>query len=261
MSSLKVSVITVVYNGEKTIADTLKSVQRQNYPNIEHIVIDGASTDQTMPIINSCKQRVSVLVSEPDNGIYDAMNKGLALATGDIIGFLNADDFYANDSVVSTIVEYFANDDFLHGTYADLVYVDPEKVERIIRYWRSGEFIHGSFAHAWVPAHPTFYVRRSVYEKHGYFDLDYKIAADQEIMMRLLELHGIKVKYIPEILVKMRMGGATNASFTNIITQNKEILRAAKKNGLHFSKTTFILAKLYSRLPQFFSRPIENDYH
>lgn len=236
------------------LTDCLNSVASQSHNNIEHIVIDGASTDGTLSLLNSKKDQLSILVSESDNGIYDAMNKGIKLAKGNIIGFLNSDDFYANNEVISKVVSEFKKEPSLDACYADLIYVNQSNTSKIVRNFKSSEFKQGLFSKGWCPPHPTFFVRRSVYERYGNFDLNYRIASDVDLMMRFLEIHKIKSLYIPEVWVKMRMGGTTNKNFKNIWAQNQEVLRSFDKNGLSVNLIIFVIYKIFSRFKQFFMR-------
>lgn len=241
------------YNSEKTIRNTLESVANQENVNVEHLLIDGASTDNTVNIIQQYGS-VTKLLSEPDKGIYDAMNKGIALADGDVIGTLNADDFYANDKVLAEVAKVFL-DPSIEACYADLVYVRQNNVNQIVRFWKSKDYEPGLFKSGWMPAHPTFFVRKSVYNKFGDFDLSYKIAADFELLFRFIEKNAIKTQYLPRVLVKMRLGGTTNKNISNIVRQNKEIASILIKQYTNFSTTKFILTKLLNRLLQFFRRP------
>lgn len=245
---MKISVITVCFNAEKTVAQTMRSVAQQSYGSIEHIVVDGASTDGTLAVVERYGQRIAKLVSERDRGIYDAMNKGLALASGEIIGFLNADDVYANSGVLARIAHVF-KDPEVEACYGDLVYVSVDG-RRVVRYWKSKPFEKGSFAHGWCPPHPTFYIRRSALERLGPFDQTFRIAADVEFMMRYLERGGVRSAYIPKVQVRMRMGGVTNRSWRNIVRQNQEIIRALKINGVPFSVGGFLAQKVANRLWQ-----------
>ena len=247
---MKVSIITVTFNSATFINDCLESVRLQNYNNIEHIVIDGGSTDETLDLIKSKYNQSIYLISEPDKGIYDAMNKGINISTGEIIGFLNSDDFYVNNEVISKIVKEFKNDPMLEACYADLIYVHPFKTSKIIRYFKSTIFKSGLFSKGWCPPHPTFFVRRSVYESFGKFDISFKLASDFDLMMRFLEIKKIKSHYIPDVLVKMRIGGITNKNYKNIWLQNIEILNSFDKNGLSVNKIKFFLYKFTSRLHQ-----------
>ncbi len=250
----RVSLITVSYNSAATIGATIDSVLSQDYPELEYIVIDGASADGTGDIIRSYGDRIDRVVIEPDRGIYDAMNKGLRLASGEIIGFINADDFYPHDGVVSRAAREFG-DDGLGACYGDLCYVDPVRTSDVVRYWKSAPFRPGSFRYGWCPPHPTFFVRRRVYERYGGFDERYRIASDIELMMRFLEVHGIRTAYIPEVMVHMRMGGATNRSLRNILRQNLEIWDALKRHDLRPSLVRLAGTKVISRGWQYLSRP------
>lgn len=247
-----VSIITVTLNSKSVLSDCLDSVANQSHNNIEHIVIDGGSTDGTLKLLNSRRKNLAIVISEPDNGIYDAMNKGVAVAKGDIVGILNSDDFYANDQVISNIIKIFTKDPSIEACYADLIYVDRYKTSKIIRYFKSSKFEKGLFSKGWSPPHPTFFVRRSVYEKFGLFNLNYRIASDIDLMIRFLEIHKIKTKYVPEIWVKMRMGGTTNKSLKNIYKQNQEILKSFKQQGLYVNTLGFLINKILNRLSQFF---------
>lgn len=249
--SLKITVITVCYNSAATIGDTLAAVSRQGYQNFEHLIIDGASTDGTVDIIRQWTGHAVVLTSEPDKGIYDAMNKGLARASGDVIGFLNADDFYADSSVLEKVANAF-QDETAEACFGDLVYVSKDN-RRVIRNWKSRAFVKGDFANGWCPAHPTFYIRRSALARCGDFDRSFKLASDVEFMMRYLEQGGVRAVYIPHVLVRMRVGGATNQSWSNVLQQNKEVLAALNKNRVPYTTMGFIIRKLQNRLWQYIS--------
>ena len=229
---MKVSIITATYNSAKTIIDTILSVNSQDYEDIEHIIIDGKSKDNTLELIKNTPNRVVKIISEPDKGIYDAMNKGIALATGDIIGILNSDDFYTSSSVITDIVNTFQQGEY-EGVYGNLEYVDENNTDKVIRYWKSKPYAKGLFKKGWHPAHPTFFVRKEVYDKYGKFNLKYKVG------------------YIPKTLVKMRLGGASNQSIKNIIKANKECYNAWKDNNLSISPFLF-LTKPLSKIIQFF---------
>jgi len=250
-----ISIITVCFNSADHISDALRSVDLQSWPDIEHLVIDGASSDDTLRIVERHPQPWRRVVSEPDRGIYDAMNKGIRLSHGDVVGFLNSDDFYPSDRVLETIAAAF-RDEGIDACYGDLCYVKPDDVASVVRYWCSSAFSPGLFLHGWCPPHPTLYVRRRVYERFGDFDLRYRIAADVELMMRFLEVHRINALYIPEVLVHMRTGGTTNRSVSNIMRQNLEIWRALKDHGLRPSVSSFVAGKLLSRGKQFLTRPV-----
>lgn len=251
---MKISVITVAYNSAATIADTLDSVAAQSHADVEHIVVDGGSGDNTLAIVRQRGQHVARVVSAPDRGIYDAMNKGIALATGDVVGFINSDDFYASTAVLTQVATAMA-DPAVDGCYGDLCYVQQAQVDTIVRYWRSSAHRPGQFGRGWVPPHPTLFLRRSLFARFGAFDLSYPIAADFELMARLLEVHRIKTVYLPQVLVKMRLGGTTNRSIGNIVKQNREIWRALAAHHLQPSPLKFIAGKISSRGRQFFTRP------
>jgi len=252
---MKISIITVSYNSIKFIESCINSVKNQSYRDIEHILVDGASNDGTLSLLNNMRNNFSTLVSEPDRGIYDAMNKGIQLAKGDVIGFLNSDDFYDNDKIISKVANLFKNDSTLDCCYADLIYTSKSDTTKNIRYWKSNKFSAGLFLKGWCPPHQTFFVRRSVYEKYGNFNLSYNIASDVELMIRFLEVHKIKFVYVPEVWIKMRLGGTTNKSLKNILRQNIEILHALKFHGLRVNWFYFFFNKTISRFLQFISKP------
>jgi glycosyltransferase involved in cell wall biosynthesis len=227
---MKISVITATYNSAATVRDTLTSICRQDHPDIEHIIIDGRSTDGTLGIVAHFPH-VAKIVSEKDKGIYDAMNKGIRLATGDVIGILNSDDIYIDSSVLSAVATAFADPDVM-TVYADLQYVDADNPDRIKRTWITGPFRKSSFYYGWMPPHPTFFVRREVYERTGLFNTDLRSAADYELMLRILLKHGVPAYYIPRVIVKMRAGGVSNASLGNRLRANREDRLAWKLNGL-----------------------------
>lgn len=248
---MKVSIITAAYNSAATIRDTLKSVQQQTYNNIEHIIIDGASTDETLNIINEFSH-VSKVISEKDAGIYDAMNKGIQNATGDIVGILNSDDFFASSYSIAKIMNTIQEEE-VDSVYGDLVYVDGKEPDKIIRYWRSKKYDVNNFLKGWQPPHPTFYVKKAIYDQYGLYDLNYKIGADTEFLIRVLNKHRISVAYIPEILVNMRMGGASNENINSRWTLVKEYHRAYKKNEVPYRFYT-IPYRLLSKIPQYFAK-------
>lgn len=251
---MKVSVITVCFNSGKTIAETIRSVAEQSWKEIEHIVVDGGSVDGTQSVVAATPGRVARFVSEPDRGIYDAMNKGLLLATGDIVGFLNSDDVYASEDTVADIVKAFEATG-AEACYGDIVFVSNQNTDAVVRYWRAGDYSPERLHSGWMPPHPTFYVRREVYAKHGGFNLDYRLQSDFDMAVRLLSGGHVRLHYIPRILVRMRMGGASNASIGNVLRGNLEAYRSAKQHGLPVGPF-FPVRKILSRLPQFFSRPM-----
>jgi glycosyltransferase involved in cell wall biosynthesis len=250
-----ISIITVCYNSEFSIEDTIKSVTNQKYRNIEYIIIDGLSTDNTINILKRNSHWLDKVISEKDNGIYDAMNKGIARATGDIIGFINSDDILADNSVLQQIAQAFHDNPSAEACYGDLCYVKKNDLNQTMRYWRSRPYQPGLFNKGWVPPHPTLYVRREVYERYGPFDLKFHIASDFELMLRFIEVYRISVVYLPHVLVKMRLGGTTNKSLKNIYKQNTEIRQAIKMHNLKFSLCNFIFYKAFSRFLQFTRRP------
>jgi len=249
---MRFSIITVSYNSSETIADTVKSVVGQNYPEVEYLIVDGGSKDGTMEILKEFTNNIDVLISEPDKGIYDAMNKGINKAQGDIIGILNSDDIYADKEVINDIGELFKNPK-TQAVYADLVYVDRKNPEKIIRKWVSGKYFPGSFKKGWMPPHPTFFVRKSVYVKHGLFNLDFSSAADYELMLRFIHKHQLKIDYLARTIIKMRVGGQSNVSFKNRLKANREDRKAWEVNGLKPGKLTFIRKPL-SKIGQFLKR-------
>jgi len=254
---MKISIITVCFNAQRTVAETITSVCNQNYPDLEYLVIDGSSSDGTAEIIRAHPQfsRITTFISEPDKGIYDAMNKGISLASGEVIGLLNADDVYLNDSVLEEVAAAF-EDQSVDACYADLVYVRQFDSSKIIRYWKSRDYMPGLFEKGWMPAHPTFFVRRSIYEKYGVFNLNFQYQADFELTMRFLAKHHIHTRYIPKIWVRMRLGGASNKNLFRVLSANMEAYRACKKNLLKVPiAPIFILRKIISRVPQFLRRP------
>ena len=246
---IKVSVVTVAYNSEKTIAKTIESVLNQTYLEIEYLIIDGGSTDGTLDIIKKYQSKISYWVSEHDNGIYDAMNKGFRMATGEIIGIINSDDLIAETTAIEKIVRCFEANSSVDAVYADLYYVAQSDTSKIVRYWKSGK--QRPFAKGWHPAHPTFYVKKVVYEKSGLFDLGFKFAADFELMLRLIEKEHIKLYYLPEALVRMRLGGTTSKSLSNIIKGNIECVEAFRKNRIRVS-CLYPLFRLFPKIKQYF---------
>lgn len=247
---MKISIITVSYNSAETIEHTIQSVLSQNYPNIEYIVIDGQSKDETISIVERYKSRIAVFVSEPDKGIYDAINKGIQKASGEVVAILNSDDFYVDSSVISDVMQEFSSQacDCLYG---DLQYVDRTNTDAIKRNWKSGEYKYGLFFRGWMPPHPSFFIRRDCYTKYGMFNLQLKSAADYELMLRMLHVHQLKVAYLPRVLVKMRVGGMSNLSLMNRIKANREDQLAWKINDVK-PKFYTLLFKPLSKIGQFF---------
>lgn len=248
---MKISIITPCFNSASTIRDTIESVLSQNYQNVEYVVIDGGSKDETPKIVAEYGHKITKFVSEKDNGIYDAMNKGIKMATGDIVGILNSDDFYISEDILSSVASAFNNNPDVQAVYGDLLYVDADDANRIVRVWNSTSYTDGLFRTGWHPPHPTFFVKKNVYEKYGFFNDNFRIAADYELMLRLMVRHAISTLYIPKVFVKMRVGGASNASLFNIFKANLECLRAWKINELDVSWIVF-LRKPFSKIKQFF---------
>ena len=236
----KVSIITACFNSEATIRDTIDSVLGQDYPCIEYIIVDGASKDGTLGIVKGYGDKINIVISEPDKGIYDAMNKGIRAASGDVIGMLNSDDFYIDDSAVTQLINCMEG----AGTdtvYADLVMVDRKNTERVLRYYDSSTFRLERLRYGWMPAHPTFIVKRELYETYGGFSLDYSIAADFEMVVRLLYVAGASCAYLPAVVIKMRVGGASTRGLKSSWVLNREIVRACRANGLKTSLLRVLL--------------------
>ena len=227
---MKVSIIVSVFNNKNTIAAAINSIISQDYDDIECIVVDAGSTDGTVEIIKGFGDRINTFISEPDRGIYDGLNKGISLATGDVIAFLHSDDVYAHETVISNVVGFFDND--TQGVYGDLVYTDKVDMSKVFRYWKSCDFSPSLLSKGWMPPHPTLFLRREVYQKYGTFDTSFKIAGDYDFMLRILK-DNIVVKYLPQVVYKMRVGGESNRSIKNILNKSKEDLRAMRKNEIN----------------------------
>lgn len=228
---MKVSIITVCFNSASTIRDAISSVISQSYPDIEYIIVDGGSTDGTLDIIRAHSSYLSNWISEPDNGTYDAMNKGVHLASGEIIAILNSDDFYVHSEVIAQVASHFQRTK-VDSVYGDLQYVGKDNTDKVIRYWVSGTYQRRNFLYGWMPPHPAFFVRRTLYKSLGCFDTRLRTSADYELMLRFLYKHKISTHYLPELLVRMRTGGASNSSWKKRIEANLEDRQAWKMNGL-----------------------------
>lgn len=249
---MKISLITVTFNSAATLRDTLQSVLAQSYSNIEYIIVDGASKDGTVDIVKEYEPKFNGRmrwISEPDKGLYDAMNKGFRMATGDVIGIINSDDLLAEPDAVEKVMRCFDENPDVDAVYANLYYVAQNDTSKIVRHWISGK--QRPFRYGWHPAHPTFYVKREVYQQYGLFDLEFKFAADFELMLRLIEKEHIKLFYLPEPLVRMRLGGTTSKNLTNIKKGNIECIKAFRKNGLKVSRL-YPLFRLLPKLRQYF---------
>lgn len=248
---MRISVITATHNCASVVADCLASVTNQSYAEVEHLVIDGGSTDGTFDILLSHREEFSVLVSEPDRGIYDALNKGIALSTGEVVGFLHADDTYAHTDVLARIAALFA-DPSVSAVYGDLQYVSQDDPERVVRNWVSGHVSKRSLALGWMPPHPTLYVRREWYTRIGGFDLRYRIAADYDSVLRMFSQADFRAAYLPEVLVRMRLGGASNRSLAAMACKSREDWDVLRHNGFgQFQAFRALFSKNLSKLKQF----------
>ena len=245
---MKVSIITATYNSAATIHDTLASLESQTYPDIEYIIVDGASKDNTLEVINHYCTRVSKIISEPDRGIYDALNKGIAVATGDIVGFLHSDDLLAYPEAITDLVNIFNIGEY-DAVYADLEYVQQNDISKVVRLWQSGNYNKQKLKYGWMPAHPTFYMRRSCYQKFNDFNLSYQIAADYDSILRYLWRENVRAGYLPQVLIKMRVGGISNRSLSTILRKMREDIQAMRSNGLFWPVT--LAWKNLSKIPQF----------
>lgn len=247
---MKISVITATFNSISTIAHSLDSVREQTYPHVDHVLIDGASTDGTLALLQSRREQFAVLVSERDRGIYHALNKGLDRATGDVVGFLHSDDWYPSPDVLSAVAAPFA-DPTVDAVYGDLEYVSKNDISHVIRTWRAGEVSRSSLALGWMPPHPTLFVRRRAYQALGGFDTSYSIAADYHSILRMFSHAGFTAVYVPNVLVKMRVGGASNRSLANVIRKSRQDLMALRQTGV--GGWGSLLAKNLRKIPQFFA--------
>ena len=243
---MKVSIITVSFNSAHTIADTIQSVLNQDYPDIEYIIVDGNSSDGTVQIIRHYENQISKWISEKDQGMYDAMNKGISMATGDVIGILNSDDVYMNQHVISDLMGLM-HEKNAKVVFADLILVDQEDSNKVLRYYDSGHFHPNKFKYGWMPAHPTVFVKREVYEAVGKFSTTYQIAADYEMLIRMLAIQKVRYAYLPKPIVRMRSGGASTSGLSRNWILNKEIVRACKENGI-YSNMAMLLLKLPYKL-------------
>ncbi len=246
---MKISIITVVYNGEAFLEECIKSVLAQDYPNIEYILIDGGSSDGTLKIIENYKNNINHFISEKDNGMYDALNKGLKLATGDVVGILNADDMLASSDVISAVANCFANQN-PDALYGNLNYVDPLNTNKIIRRWVAKPYTKRGIILGWMPAHPTFYVKKSVFDTFGNYSLNYESAADYELMIRFLYKENIRAVFLDKLMVNMRTGGMSNASLRHRYRALINDYKALVANKVPFAALTIFFKKV-SKITQF----------
>ena len=254
---MKISIITATYDSIQHLPDVISCIGQQTYPNIEYIVIDGGSTDGTVEYLKQSKL-VSQIISEPDKGIYDALNKGIQLATGEIIGFLHSDDVLASPQTLENIAKVFLTvspatgkmPDVVHG---DLVFVDQNNTNKIVRYWKSQSFKPGLLERGWMPPHPTIFIRKEVYEKYGFFNINLKCAADYDYILRVFQDKTLTITYLPEVITKMRMGGMSTGGFKNLINKKKEDYWVLKNNKMPYP-LWILLAKNVSKIPQLFFR-------
>lgn len=249
---MKITIVTVAFNAASTITDTLQSIAGQTYPDVEHILVDGASTDGTLAIVERHGKHVARMISEPDQGIYDAMNKGLRLATGDVIGFLNADDVYADTGVLERVSAIMESEK-LDALFGDAEFVSPDRPDRTLRRYRSECFRPDRIGWGWMPAHPTLFLRRQVYERFGLFRTDYRIAGDFELVARMFHGGTLSYRHVPEVLVRMRTGGISTGGWRNTLLLNREVLRACRENGIPTSLPK-ILSKYPAKLLEFLHR-------
>jgi glycosyltransferase involved in cell wall biosynthesis len=245
----KFSILTVSFNNVKTISDTINSVLSQTYPEIEYIIIDNSSTDGTFELVQSFGNEISKFISEPDKGIYDAINKGIRLASGDIVGIINSDDFFCNADVIQKVADAF-NDTDVDAVFGDAQFVNPKNPSRIVRFYSSKKFTPGKFRFGFMPAHTSFYVKRDLFEKFGFYKTDYKIAADFELLTRFIYINHLRYKYLEIPFVSMRTGGVSNNSFMSNIILNKEIARACRENGI-YTNYAFIYSKYLLKFSEF----------
>lgn len=246
---MKISIITATYNSASTVRDTIESILKQTHQDWELIIEDGLSRDDTLSIVKEfepkCQGRMHIF-SEKDEGLYDAMNRGIARATGDVIGILNSDDFYHDEHVLEDINRAMENQP-IDCVYGDLKFVQADNTNKVVRIWKGSQHENGAFLRGWHPAHPTFYARRACFEKYGTFNTSFAVSADFELMLRFIEVEGIRNRYIPRYFVKMRMGGESTGSLRNILKGNRGILRALREHGFHPS-TLFVLRRMLPKI-------------
>lgn len=246
---MKISIVTATYNCASTVGDAVTSVQQQVYTDIEHIIQDGGSRDATVDIVNSMANEKTSIVSMPDSGIYDALNKGILRATGDVIGVMHSDDLFAHERVVERVA-YAFEDPSVDAVFGDLHYVSAQDTNQIVRHWRAGAYSHAKLKRGWMPPHPTLYVRRAIFDNHGLYDTSFRIAADYDAILRWFGNPELKSIYLPEVLVKMRIGGQSNSSLRNIMHKSREDLRAIRSNNV--GGVGVLALKNISKVGQFF---------
>lgn len=252
---LKISIVTVSFNSEKTLADTIYSVLSQTYPNLEYIIVDGASKDNTLDFIRTYESQFNgrmKWISEPDRGLYDAMNKGICMATGDVVGILNSDDFFTSNDVLEKVADSFIGND-VDAVYGDIHFVRSDDLNRCVRYYSSRIFRRGLMRLGFIPAHPSFYCRRECFEKYGCYKTDYKIAADFDLLLRFIYVHRIRIKYLPMDMVTMRLGGASTSGLKSRMTGMKEHLRSFRENGVKTNRFLLSLRYFY-KLTEYFRK-------
>ena len=253
---MKISIITICFNSEETIRDTIESVLSQDYPEIEYVIIDGLSKDNTMNIVSEYNNKISKIISEPDQGIYDAMNKGIQLSTGDVIGMLNSDDFFEYPSVISDVVNRFKSEPKASLVFSDVVFVEPSNTQNIMRFYSSEKFRRWKLRFGWMPPHPATFIKRSAYEQVGDYSIDYKISADYELFVRMLMVHRLAYSRIDKVLVRMRAGGISTAGIKSSLLLNTEIVKACKKNGV-YTNLFFVLLKISFKFFELLKKPME----
>ena len=250
---MRVSIITACYNRAATIGEALQSVAAQTHDDIEHIVVDGGSTDGTLEVLERHRAALAKFIPGPDQGLYDALNKGVAAATGDIVGFLHADDLYARDDVIAAVVERMQSQS-LDALYGDVAFVRAHDVGAVVRVYSSRRFHPARIAWGWMPAHPALFLRRAVYRQHGGFKTDYRIAADFEFVARIFSTGTLRYAYLPQVLIKMRLGGVSTRGWRSTLTLNREVMRACRENGIATNYFK-ILSKYPAKALEFIVRP------
>lgn len=251
---MKISIITVCYNSEATIRDTIESVLAQSHPDVEHIIVDGASTDGTLQVIDEYRGRIAKVISEPDRGLYDAMNKGVQAASGDVIGILNSDDFLEDEHVVAHVADCFTEHAAVDMVFGDVVFVEPHDLNVVFRYYSSAHFRPWKLRFGWMPPHPATFVRKEAYDRCGLYSLRYKIAADYEMFVRWLLKHKLRYRRIDRVMVRMRAGGVSTSGLKSSLLLNREIVGACRLNGV-YTNLGLVLTKLPFKVLEFVRRP------